>query len=53
VIVVGSRARGWRGRSLESELAEELKAATRVPIMIAPPGTRRRGKAVAGNGAQR
>ena len=37
VIVVGSRARGWRGRHLESSLADELKAATRVPILIAPP----------------
>jgi nucleotide-binding universal stress UspA family protein len=37
VIVVGSRARGWRGRAFESRLAEELKAATPVPILIAPP----------------
>lgn len=42
VILVGSRARGWRGRGLRSSLAEELEAATPVPILIAPPGSRRR-----------
>jgi hypothetical protein len=47
VILVGSRVRGWRGRSLS--LAEELKAATQVPILIAPPSSRRRGRAGAGD----
>jgi len=42
VIVVGSHLRGWRGRSLRSPLAEELKTATPVPIVIAPPRTGRR-----------
>ena len=37
VIVVGSRTSGWRRRSLESRLADELRAATPVPILIAPP----------------
>jgi nucleotide-binding universal stress UspA family protein len=53
VILVGSRARGWRGRGLQSSLAEELKAATPVPILIAPPSSRRRGKAEAVNGTRR
>ena len=44
VILVGSRVRGCRGRGLRSSLAEELKAATPVPILIAPPGSRRRGR---------
>lgn len=43
MILVGSRVRGWRGRGLQSNLAEELKAATPVPILIAPPGSRRLG----------
>ena len=42
VIVVGSRASGWRGRGLQSRLAEELRAATPVPILIAPPSSGRR-----------
>jgi nucleotide-binding universal stress UspA family protein len=42
MIVVGSRAHGWRGRGLQSSLAEELKATTAVPILIAPPSSRRR-----------
>ena len=44
VILVGSRVRGWRGRDLHSSLAEELKAATPVPILIAPPSSRRRAR---------
>jgi nucleotide-binding universal stress UspA family protein len=43
VILVGSRVRGWRRRGLQSSLAEELKAATSVPVLIAPPSSRRRG----------
>jgi len=53
VILVGSRVRGWRGRGLKSSLAEELKAATPVPILIAPPSSRRRGRAGAGDLARR
>jgi nucleotide-binding universal stress UspA family protein len=45
VILVGSRVRGWRGWGFQSRLAEELKATTPVPILIAPPSSRRRGKA--------
>jgi nucleotide-binding universal stress UspA family protein len=40
MIVVGARARGWRKR-LESRLADELKTATPVPVLIAPPRARR------------
>jgi len=42
LIVVGSRARGLRGRHLRCTLARELEAATPVPVLIAPPQTRRR-----------
>lgn len=41
VIVVGARLRGWRRRSLESRLADELKTETPVPVVLAPPGARR------------
>jgi len=41
VIVLGSRARGTR-RQLRCGLAYELEAATDVPVLIAPPTTRRR-----------
>jgi nucleotide-binding universal stress UspA family protein len=41
-IVVGSRPRGARGRQLGCTLARELEAATDVPVLIAPPATRRR-----------
>jgi nucleotide-binding universal stress UspA family protein len=44
MIVVGPRARGWRGRHLESRLADELGMETPVPVLIAaprlPPATR-------------
>jgi len=52
VIVVGSRVRGWRGRGLESTLADELEVATPVPVLIAPPGSRRR-RSTAANGMPR
>jgi nucleotide-binding universal stress UspA family protein len=51
VIVVGSRARGWRRRGLESSLADELKAATQVPVLIAPPRAQARTRMPATNGA--
>lgn len=44
MILVGSRVRGWRGRGLQSKLAEELKPATPLPILIAPPSSRRRAR---------
>lgn len=42
LIVVGSRARGLRGRQLRCSLARELEAVTPVPVLIAPPQTRTR-----------
>jgi nucleotide-binding universal stress UspA family protein len=51
VIVVGSHARGWRGRGLESRLADELKAATKVPVLIAPPRSQARPRLPATNTA--
>jgi nucleotide-binding universal stress UspA family protein len=53
VIVVGSRARGWRGRGFESKLADELKAATPVPILIAPPNSQRRERLLSVHGGPR
>jgi nucleotide-binding universal stress UspA family protein len=44
LVVLGSRARGFRGRQLGSELARELEAATPAPVLIAPPQTRRRSR---------
>jgi nucleotide-binding universal stress UspA family protein len=52
VIVVGSRVRGWRGRGLESSLAEELKGATKVPVLIAPPRAQARPRLPATNGVR-
>jgi nucleotide-binding universal stress UspA family protein len=52
VIVVGSRARRWPGRGLESSLAEGLESETRVPILIAPSAKGRRRKAAAANSAR-
>jgi nucleotide-binding universal stress UspA family protein len=42
VIVVGSRPAGLGGRKLRSALARELEAVTPVPVLVAPPSTRRR-----------
>jgi nucleotide-binding universal stress UspA family protein len=42
VIVVGSRRRGARGGQLRCSLARDLEAAQPVPVLIAPPATRRR-----------
>jgi nucleotide-binding universal stress UspA family protein len=42
LIVVGSRPQGLRGRKLRCTLARALEAATPVPVLIAPPQTRRR-----------
>ena len=41
LIVVGSRGRGRLRRGLESLLARQLEDATPVPVLIAPPRTRR------------
>jgi nucleotide-binding universal stress UspA family protein len=42
VIVLGSRPAGLRGRKLHSTLARELEATTPVPVLVAPPSTRKR-----------
>jgi nucleotide-binding universal stress UspA family protein len=42
LIVVGSRPKGLRGRKLRCTLARELEAATPIPVLIAPPQTRKR-----------
>jgi nucleotide-binding universal stress UspA family protein len=41
LIAVGSRSQGLRGRSLRCTLARELETATPVPVLIAPPRTRK------------
>lgn len=52
VIVVGSRARRWPGRSLQSKLAEGLESETPLPILIAPPASGRRRRATAAGAAR-
>jgi nucleotide-binding universal stress UspA family protein len=42
VIVVGSRPAGLGSGKLRSTLARELEAATPVPVLVAPPLTRKR-----------
>ena len=42
LIVVGSRSAGFGGRNLRCALARELEAATPVPVLVAPPSTRKR-----------
>jgi nucleotide-binding universal stress UspA family protein len=44
LIVLGSRPRGARGRQLRCSLAVELEAAQAVPVLIAPPASRKRSK---------
>jgi nucleotide-binding universal stress UspA family protein len=41
-IVVGSRPTGLGNRKLRSTLARELEAVTPVPVLVAPPATRKR-----------
>jgi len=56
LIVIGSRASGFRGRQLSCTLARELEAATPAPVLVAPPQTRgrsRRRLAAAGQSAAR
>jgi nucleotide-binding universal stress UspA family protein len=43
LIVLGSRSAGLGGRKLRCTLARELEAATPVPVVVAPPSTRKRG----------
>lgn len=42
LIVVGSRSTGLGNRKLRSTLARELEATTPVPVVVAPPSTRKR-----------
>ena len=42
LIVLGSRAVGLGGRNLRSRLVRDLEAETPVPVLVAPPATRRR-----------
>lgn len=50
LIVVGARAHGWRKR-LESRFAYELETETPVPVLLAPPRTRRAREIAALNGS--
>lgn len=52
VIVVGSRARRWPGRGLQSKLAERLERETPLPILIAPPANGRRRRAAVPSAAR-
>jgi nucleotide-binding universal stress UspA family protein len=42
LVVVGARRAGLGGRRLASSLARDLESATPVPVLVAPPSTRRR-----------
>ena len=42
LIVSGSRPAGFGNRRLRSTLARELEAATPIPVVVAPPATRKR-----------
>jgi hypothetical protein len=50
--VVGSRARRWPARGLESRLAKGLESETPVPILIAPPSSGSRRKAAVADAAR-
>jgi nucleotide-binding universal stress UspA family protein len=42
LVVVGARPAGLGRRNLHGALARELEAATPVPVLVAPPVTRKR-----------
>lgn len=42
IIVLGSRSTGLGGRKLRSTLARDVEATTPVPVLVAPPSTRKR-----------
>jgi nucleotide-binding universal stress UspA family protein len=42
LIVIGSRPAGLGNRKLRCTLARELEASTPIPVLLAPPATRRR-----------
>jgi nucleotide-binding universal stress UspA family protein len=41
LVIVGSRAIGLGGRNLRCALVRDLEAATPVPVLVAPPSTRK------------
>jgi nucleotide-binding universal stress UspA family protein len=42
LVIVGARAVGFAGRNLRCRLVRDLEAETPVPVLVAPPSTRRR-----------
>ena len=42
LVVIGSRPAGFGNRKLRSTLARELESVTPVPVVVAPPATRKR-----------
>jgi nucleotide-binding universal stress UspA family protein len=44
LIIVGSRPVGLGGRNLRCRLVRDLEAETPVPVLVAPPATRRRSR---------
>ena len=42
LVVIGSRPAGFGNRKLRSTLARELESATPIPVVVAPPTTRKR-----------
>jgi len=42
LVVLGSRPAGFGNRKLRSTLARELEAVTPIPVVVAPPATRKR-----------
>ena len=56
LVVLGSRPAGFGNRKLRSTLARELEAVTPIPVVVAPPATRKRAEqrlAVAAGAAAR
>jgi nucleotide-binding universal stress UspA family protein len=42
LVIVGARAVGFGGRNLRCRFVRDLEAETAVPVLVAPPSTRRR-----------
>ena len=53
LIVIGSRPAGLGNRKLRCTLARELEAATPIPVVVAPPATRKRTRTAARAGGRR
>jgi hypothetical protein len=52
-VIVSARAVGLGGRNLRCRLVRDLEAETPVPVLVAPPSTRRRSEQrLAVSGAQ-